>query len=462
MTLRPDPAPLRQVAIDIPVKAVWALFECPKPFIVLHGGRGSAKSHSVAQRLLIAAATESKVRILCVREVQKSIKESVHQLLKDYIDKWDPEQRDWIVTDKRIEHRKTKSFFTFVGLQEHTSDSIKSFEGYKYVWAEEAHSISKSSWTKLIPTILRNAGAKFFIVFNPDMETDYVYERFIKRKDPRAEVVEMNWRDNPWFNEEMEEERRSDKRLNTALYNHVWEGKCKSAEGLLFKRKWFKWYMPQELPDNLRFYAGSDYATAHEDGEDDDKADFTEHGIVGIDSEGEWWFRDWYFGQQEPAKWISAMVGKIKRWRPLMWFREKGVILRAVGPSMRRQFLKVEAHQFFKDIASAGSKGDRAMGFAAIASMRVVHMPLRSDGTPEPWADRLVNQLCSFTGKDGETDDAVDVCSIMARGVTSMINAPKKEDSDKDQALLVGSRRHREPRYEDEMAKQQRRDDYYR
>jgi len=451
----------RLIPIAIPAKALQ-IVDPSQTFIVLHGGRGSAKSHSIAQILLMRAATRKKHRVLCVREVQKSLKESSYQLLVDYIDKWDPLRLEWDVTEKRIQHKVTRSYFTFIGLKDHTSDSIKSYEGYDDVWCEEAHSIGSESWNKLIPTILRKAGAKFWISYNPDDVTDYCHDRFVVKNDPEALVVELNWRDNPWFDRKMNTERLRLKRLNTDLYNHVWEGKCRTVAGLIFKRKWFKWYLPSELPEELRNYAGSDYATANEDGSDDESADHTEHGIVSIDQDGEWWFRDWYYTQSEPEKWIAAKVRMIKKWRPLAWMREKGVILRAVGPTLRRHLIKLQSYQYFLDLASAGSKAERALGFAAICSLGMVHLPLDAKGKPLPWAERLVNQLCGFNGQQGRQDDAVDVCSILARGVAHMINASGKKKSDDQEPIKVGSRRHREPHYKDEMSETRERDRYYR
>ena len=207
-----------RIEVQYPHK-LQPLFQ-PQRFKIMHGGRGGGKSHTVAQVLLLKAM-EAKRRILCVREVQKSLAESSMQVLKDYIDRLGLAGY-FEVLKSEIRCRTTKSTFSFSGLKDHTADSIKSFEGADIVWCEEAHSITAHSWNILIPTILRTDGAEIWATFNPDQETDYVYDRFVKRKDPNAWVTSINWRDNPWFNDAMNVERMTMKALNDDLYQHIW------------------------------------------------------------------------------------------------------------------------------------------------------------------------------------------------------------------------------------------------
>ena len=170
------------------------LFE-PRRYKVLHGGRGGGKSWSVAAVLLVMAA-DRPLRILCAREIQKSMRDSVHRLLRDQIVKMGMEQF-YEVFDTEI-RGANGSLFLFTGLQSHTVDSIKSFEGVDIVWVEEAHGVSKKSWDVLIPTI-RKEGSEIWLTLNPDMDTDETYVRFIEAYSPDTWVVQINWRDNPWF-----------------------------------------------------------------------------------------------------------------------------------------------------------------------------------------------------------------------------------------------------------------------
>jgi len=275
-----------QIPVQFPEK-LGPLFTIPKTFKVMHGGRGGGKSHTVAQFLLLKAM-EKRRRILCVREVQKSLAESSMQVLKDYIARLGLSAY-FEVLKSEIRCRTTGSAFSFSGLKDHTADSIKSFEGADIVWCEEAHSITAHSWNVLIPTILRTDGAEIWATFNPDQETDYVYDRFVKRKDPNAWVTSINWRDNPWFNDAMNVERMTMKALNDDLYQHIWEGKCRSQAGLLFKRRWFKRYKLGEHPKNLRMYMATDYAGAPDPDEPEREPDWNEFGVGGMDVNGALW-----------------------------------------------------------------------------------------------------------------------------------------------------------------------------
>jgi predicted phage terminase large subunit-like protein len=370
---------------------------------VARGGRGGGKSWCVA-RLLLLMGSERKLRVLCAREVQKSIKDSVHKLLADQIEAMN------MAGFYDIQATTIKGLngteFVFTGLRDHTSDSIKSFEGIDICWIEEAARVSQHSAMILIPTI-RKAGSELWWSYNPDQSDDFVHADIAKRDD--ALVIDVGYQDNPWFPAELEQERVALKAINDDLYRHVWEGECRSAAGLLFKRAWFKFY--DRLPERLSLYMASDYAVSEGDG------DYTEHGIAGLDEHGDLYLVDWYSDQAAPETWIEAAVGMIRRNKPKIWFEEKGVILRAVDASITKRLRERETFIMRYPLASAGNKADRALGFAARASAGAVWLP------KTPWAERLLNQLCSFTGEDGRTDDGVDVCSLLARGLDVMANA---------------------------------------
>ena len=205
----------------------------PRRYKVMHGGRGGGKSHGVAQ-VLLETGSRQPLRILCAREIQKSMRDSVHRLLKDYIIKLGL-TAFYDVLDTEI-RGKNGTLFLFAGLQSHTVDSIKSFEGVDRVWIEEAHAISKKSLDTLIPTI-RKEGSEIWMTLNPDMATDEVYERFIATPSPDTWVCEVNWRDNPWFPEVLNDERLKAKRaMLKEDYEHIWEGKARMvADGAIYR-----------------------------------------------------------------------------------------------------------------------------------------------------------------------------------------------------------------------------------
>jgi phage terminase large subunit len=198
----------------------------PKRYKVARGGRGSGKSWGFARALLVLGA-KSKLRIICSREVQKSIKDSVHKLLEDQIGALGLTSfYDIFTTEIR---GKNGTEFLFAGLSDQTIDSIKSFEGADICWVEEAQTVSERSWKILTPTI-RKPGSEIWVTFNPDLDDDPTYDRFVTHPPDDCVSVEMNYMDNPWFNETLEKERAGDERRYTKdEYENVWLGKCKAA-----------------------------------------------------------------------------------------------------------------------------------------------------------------------------------------------------------------------------------------
>lgn len=201
---------------------------------VARGGRGSGKSWGFARALLIQGL-QKPMRILCAREVQLSIKQSVHKLLKDQIQLLGLEKY-YNVLDTEIRGTNGTEF-SFTGLSTLTVDAIKSFEGYDICWVEEGQTISKRSWDILIPTI-RKDGSEIWITYNPDLETDETHQRFTVNQPQNCVNVEVNWRDNPWFNEVLEKERQYCLQNNPDEYDNIWEGKCRPAiEGAIYYKQ---------------------------------------------------------------------------------------------------------------------------------------------------------------------------------------------------------------------------------
>lgn len=213
---------------DFPEK-LECLFQ-PSRYKVLYGGRGGAKSWGVARALLIMGA-QRKLRIACGREIQKSISDSVHQLLKEQIDDLGLASQ-YRVLETYIEGING-TLITFHGLK-HNVVSLKSIEGIDIFWAEEAQTISKNSWNTLIPTI-RKEGSEIWITFNPELDTDETYRRFVQNPPTGAVVTKINYRDNPWFSGVLEQERLDCLARSKDDHDHVWEGQTKKVlEGAIF------------------------------------------------------------------------------------------------------------------------------------------------------------------------------------------------------------------------------------
>ncbi len=228
LVVPPLPAPVvRKIEITAP-EPLRFLFEKDKwRYKVAWGGRGGAKSHTFAKALLVRGMSED-LRVLCTREIQKSISESVHQLLEDQIKAMGLEGQYDVLTHE-IRGRKYETTFVFSGLREHSVESIKSYEGIDVCWVEEAQGVSRRSWQILTPTI-RKPNSEIWVSLNPEMETDETYQRFIVSPPPKSIVVKINWSDNPWFPDVLNDERLHCKRTEPEEdYLNIWEGVPRST-----------------------------------------------------------------------------------------------------------------------------------------------------------------------------------------------------------------------------------------
>jgi phage terminase large subunit len=196
----------------------------PARYKVAYGGRGSAKSWSFARALLILGA-ERPLRILCAREFQNSIQDSVHALLSDQIRVMGLEGHYEIQRTRIVGANGTT--FGFEGLR-HNIASIKSYEGADVCWVEEAQTVSKESWDTLIPTI-RRPESEIWVSFNPELDSDETYRRFVLRPPPEAVVAKVNWDDNPWFPDVLAAEGDHMKATDPDAYLTVWEGHCRQV-----------------------------------------------------------------------------------------------------------------------------------------------------------------------------------------------------------------------------------------
>jgi phage terminase large subunit len=203
----------------------------PMRYKVARGGRGSAKSWSFARALLIRG-TGSPQLFLCTREIQKSIKDSVHKLLTIQIQKLGLGSFYQVLENEIRGINGTQ--FIFSGLAQHTIDSLKSYEGIDVCWVEEGQTVSKRSWDILIPTI-RKEDSEIWVTYNPELETDETHQRFTMHPPEDCISVLINYTDNPWFPSTLEKERLHCLKTAPKDYPNIWEGKCKPAvEGAIY------------------------------------------------------------------------------------------------------------------------------------------------------------------------------------------------------------------------------------
>jgi phage terminase large subunit len=193
--------------------------------------------------------------VLCTREYQTTIADSVHKLLKEQISLL--RVSPWFhITDRNIRCTITGAEFIFKGLHAN-AEEIKSTEGIDICWIEEARTVSEASLRVLIPTI-RNKGSEIWITFNQGEEDDPVYVRFVKNKRPGSIVQPVTWEDNPFFPAELDEERLYLKKHDPETYDHVWSLECRTiTDAVIFKGR----YVVEafETPADARFFHGLDF-----------------------------------------------------------------------------------------------------------------------------------------------------------------------------------------------------------
>jgi len=205
--------------IELPPKAAFLISQ-RAPYKCLWGGRGSGKSWSIALALLLLGM-QKKLLILCAREFQTSIAQSVHRLLKAQIVRLRL-QSVYEVNKTSIVNKINGTEFIFAGLR-HNIDSVRSMEGIDICWIEEGESITDHSWEVLDPTI-RSAHGEIWVSFNPRESTDPTYKRMIARPMPGTIAVKMNWTDNNWLSPRLLAQLKHMRRVDPERYIHVWEG----------------------------------------------------------------------------------------------------------------------------------------------------------------------------------------------------------------------------------------------
>ena len=202
---------------------------------VLYGGRSSSKSWDAATwAIYLAHATRKK--FLCVRQLQNKIEESVYTLLKHQIIRMGLSHQ-FTITNNKISHNHTGSSFVFYGLWRHI-DELRSMEGIDVCWIEEAHNLTEEQWQILEPTI-RKQGSEFWIIFNPILITDFIYQRFIIHPQETVLTKKINYTDNPYLSETILEVIQRTQAEDEDAYNHIYLGEPRNDDDdAIIKRAW--------------------------------------------------------------------------------------------------------------------------------------------------------------------------------------------------------------------------------
>lgn len=217
-----------------------------------------------------------------------------------------------------------------------------------------------------------------------------------------------------WFDNEHWMIRKNDPQ-GQRTWASLYQQRPTAGDGIEFKREWAKWYGPEDLPKNLTFYAASDFATKQ------DKGDFTEHCIVGVDENFNLWIVDWWYGQRTSDIYTSAMIGLMRRHKPLRWWHEGGPIGEAITPNIIREMRDANrgtAQRIYTVLDAYPSIQNKAIKLATLQARMAsgtVYFP-----KDKPWASRLLDQLCGFPA--ARYDDAADALGLLARGIDRMAN----------------------------------------
>ncbi|HXH43572.1 MAG TPA: phage terminase large subunit [Bradyrhizobium sp.] len=218
--------------LKIPTAKIFEPLLKPARYKGVYGGRGSGKSHFFGELLVETCQAERGTLAVCIREAQRTLAQSSKRLIEGKIASLRLGHGFKLFSDK-IE-TPGDGLIIFRGLQDHTADSIKSLEGFRIAWIDEAQSLSARSLALLRPTI-RAKDSELWASWNPRRKSDAIDDFLRGRQPDGAVVVKANWRDNPWFPDVLEEERLLDQKLYPERYDHIWEGDyARAFEGAYF------------------------------------------------------------------------------------------------------------------------------------------------------------------------------------------------------------------------------------
>jgi phage terminase large subunit len=251
---------------------------------VLYGGRSSSKSWDAAG-FAVFLASNYKVRVLCARQFQNKIAESVYTLLKIQIERFGLRDQ-FHITDNSIRHTGTGSEFMFYGLWRHI-DEIKSLEGIDICWIEEAHNLTQEQWDILEPT-LRSDASQFWVIFNPRLVTDFVYRRFVTNTPPDTVKRKINYTENPFLSETILKVIEAKRAEDEDDYRHIYLGEPRQDDdSVIIKRSWVMASIDAHVKLGLKPSGAKRVGFDVADSGNDKNASVLAHGIVAIEVD-EW------------------------------------------------------------------------------------------------------------------------------------------------------------------------------
>lgn len=395
----------KQSVRNVQLAACFADLFKPARYKVYSSGRGAGKSWGFALALVLTSLTRT-VRVLCAREFQNSMTESVHKLLGDTIQRLGLRQAFSITRNDII--GPNGSNFIFKGLRRDINE-IKSLEGIDIVWVEEAQAVSGLSWEVLIPTI-RKPGSEIWLSFNPMYEDDATWQRFVASPRPGSIVRRISWRDNPWFPDILRQEMEYDYSLNEERARHIWEGDFRVDGGSVFKEAWFKYheYGFEARFDDLIITAD----TALKAEEQNDFSVLSAWGRIGSDA---------FLLDQVRGKWEAPELLQMAKWFYGAWsqhidFNMLYVEDAASGTGLV-QFMKKDGiarvDYIKRGSMSRKSKVERANFVAPCIHDGYVYLPKDAE-----WLPAFIKEITRFSADmlhphDDQVDTMVDALHIL-------------------------------------------------
>ena len=391
----------------------------PRRYKAIHGGRGSMKSHFFAELGVFRCLQSPGVRMVCIREVQKSLKESAKRLIEDKIEKF-AAQDAFNITGDHID-TPGGGIILFQGMQDHTAESIKSLEGFDIAWCEEAQTMSAKSLEYLRPTIRKDEthqgqGSELWFSWNPRHPTDPVDKLFRGLTLPKDTlVIRTSYESNPWFPKVLEEERAYDREHNGHRYAHIWLGEYEpTAIGAIWDRQIIHENRREQIPEMGRILVGVDPAISSEEGAN-------EHGIIvgglGDDKRG-YVLADWTT-TGNPRKWAQRAVAAYDRY-------EADAIVIEInqgGDMVKHTLQSVRPHVPIIEVRATKGKHVRAEPIAALDHAGMI--------SHVGHFNELEDQMCQMTaaGYEGPgSPDRVDArVWLFTELFPKMLRKPKKE-----------------------------------
>lgn len=397
----------------------------PSRYKALYGGRGSGKSHFFAECMVANAATTNGFRGVCIREVQKSLAESAKRLIEDKI------RAMGYGPVFEIKHDRIDTpgggTIIFQGMNQHNSESIKSLEGFHVAWAEEAATLSETSLRLLRPT-MRAPGSELWFSWNPRFAADAVHKFFLGEVPPENAIIrKVNFDENEFFPDTLEQERLQDYKNSPDMYAHVWMGELMpQAMGAIWRMETIHETRRSEAPTLGRVLVSVDPAVSAETGSD-------EHGIVvgGIGEDKRGYLLDDVSCHGGPRDWAERAIATYDRYEA-----DAIVVERNQGGDMVKHTLQsVRPGIKVIEVVATRGKHVRAEPISALyQNNQISHV-----GTfPE-----LEVQMCQFTAAGYEGDGSPDRADAMVWLFTELFpslirKAPKKTRPPRRQGGWMG------------------------